>query len=81
MVALVDDVPVDVSVRFASRPMSSTRILALQVGDVVPLHHPADRPLDVVASGVVCARGVAGTQGSRAACLIVSAEHSGKAHA
>jgi flagellar motor switch protein FliM len=81
MVQLVDDVPVDVSVRFASRSMSSTNILALAVGDVVPLHHPADRPLDVVASGVVCARGVAGTQGARAACLIVSAEHSGKAHA
>lgn len=81
MVDLVDDVPVDVSVRFASRAMTSERILALQVGDVVRLHHPADRPLDVVASGVVCARGVAGTQGPRAACLIVSAEHSGKAHA
>jgi flagellar motor switch protein FliM len=81
MVELVDEVPVDVSVRFASRPMTSDRILAQQVGDVVRLHHPADRPLDVVASGVVCARGVAGTQGPRAACLIVSAENSGKAHA
>jgi flagellar motor switch protein FliM len=81
MVHLVDDVPVDVSVRFASHAMSSTRILALRIGDVVPLHHPADRPLDVVASDVVCARGVAGTQGSRAACLIVAAEHPGKAHA
>ena len=27
------------------------------------------------------ARGVAGTQGPRSACLIVSTEHSGKAHA
>jgi flagellar motor switch protein FliM len=79
MVDLVDDVPVDVSVRFASRSMTSDRILALRVGDVVPLQHPADRPLDVVASGVVCARGVAGTQGPRAACLIVSADTSGKA--
>lgn len=79
MVELVDEVPVDVSVRFATRTMTSERILGLQVGDVVPLHHPADRPLDVVASGVVCARGVAGSQGPRAACLIVSTEPSGKA--
>lgn len=78
MVDLVDEVPVDVSVRFASRSMTSDRILALQVGDVVRLHHPADRPLDVVASGVVCAHGIAGTQGPRAACLVVSTEPSGK---
>jgi flagellar motor switch protein FliM len=81
MIELVDDVPVDVSVRFATRTMTSERILSLSVGDLVPLHHPADRPLDVVASGVVCARGVAGSQGPRAACLIVSTEPSGKAHA
>ena len=79
MVDLVDDVPVDVSVRFAARAMTSERILGLRVGEVVKLHHPADRPLDVVASGVVCARGVAGTQGPRSACLIVSTEPSGKA--
>ena len=69
---LVYDVEVEVSVRFAPRPLPSRRILTLAVGDVLALAHPVDRPLDVVSAGVVCARGVAGTQGSRAAVLIVS---------
>jgi flagellar motor switch protein FliM len=74
MSGAVQDVPVEVRVRFLPRRLTSQRLLQLRVGDVLRLDHPVERPLDVVASGVVCARGVAGTQGSRAACLIVSSE-------
>jgi flagellar motor switch protein FliM len=74
MSGAVQDVPVEVRVRFLPVRLTSQRLLRLRVGDVVRLDHPVERPLDVVASGVVCARGVAGTQGSRAACLIVSSE-------
>jgi flagellar motor switch protein FliM len=74
MTGAVQDVPVEVRVRFLPVRLTSQRLLRLRVGDVVRLDHPVERPLDVVASGVVCARGVAGTQGSRAACLIVSSE-------
>jgi flagellar motor switch protein FliM len=76
MTGAVQDVPVEVRVRFLPLRLTSRRLLRLRVGDVLRLDHPDERPLDVVASGVVCARGVAGTQGSRAACLIVSATSS-----
>jgi flagellar motor switch protein FliM len=78
MSGVVQDVPVEVRVRFLPRRLTSRRLLQLRVGDVLRLDHPVERPLDVVASGVVCARGVAGTQGSRAACLIVSSEFPGQ---
>lgn len=67
-------VPLDVSVRFASRNVSPFEIGDLKVGDVVRLPHPASRPLEVVAADTVFARAVAGTSGSRLACLVVSEE-------
>ncbi len=72
MSELVADVPVDVLVRFSPRVLPSQQLTQLGVGDVISLGHPIDRPLDVVSAGVVCAHGVAGTQGARAACLITS---------
>lgn len=81
MTDLVHEVEVDVSARFTPLPVPSRRILELRVGDVLALDHPVDRPLDVVSSGVVCARGVAGTHGPRAALLIVSPAPTRKASA
>ncbi len=81
MSQLVEDVPVDVSVRFVPRTLPSTQLLELREGDVIRLNHPVDRPLDVVSAGVVCARGVAGAQGPRAACLITSSAISSPAAA
>lgn len=72
MTRLVEDVQVEVSVRFVPRTMPTTQLLQLRTGDVVRLEHPVDRPLDVVSAGVVFARGVAGAQGPRAACLITA---------
>lgn len=79
MSGLVEDVPVEVRVRFVPRTMASAALLDLKVGDLVRLDHPTDRPLDVVSSGVVCAHGVAGTHGPRAACLITSSALPGRA--
>ncbi|GAA4344719.1 flagellar motor switch protein FliM [Angustibacter luteus] len=70
MTQLVEDVPVDVSVRFVPRATPTARLLELREGDLVKLGHPVDRPLDLVSAGIVFARGVAGAQGPRAACLI-----------
>lgn len=84
MTELVADVPVDVLVRFLPRTLPSQELARLSVGDVLSLGHPVDRALDVVSAGVVCARGVAGTQGTRAACLITSSAvpaHTRKAQA
>ncbi len=79
MVQAVGDVPVDVVVRFVPRAMPTSRLLELREGDVIRLDHPVDRPLDVVSAGVVCARGVAGAQGTRAACLVTDAVLTGVA--
>ena len=70
----VQDVPVSVSVRF--RPVSVTprEISGLVVGDVVPLRHRADHPLDVTVGDVVLARAAIGSNGSRLACLVVTSE-------
>jgi flagellar motor switch protein FliM len=79
MVQAIGDVPVDVVVRFVPRSMPTSRLLELREGDVIRLDHAVDRPLDVVSAGVVCARGVAGAQGARAACLVTDAVLSGMA--
>lgn len=70
----VQGVPVAVSVRFAPVTVTPPDVADLQVGDVVPLRHRSDRPLDVVVGDVVLARAALGTQGTRLACLVVSSE-------
>jgi flagellar motor switch protein FliM len=72
MAQAVGDVPVEVVVRFVPRAMPTARLVELREGDVIRLNHPVERPLDVVSAGVVCARGVAGAQGARAACLVTT---------
>ncbi len=68
------EVPVDVAVRCTPSTVHPRDIVDLQVGDVLPLSHPASRPLEVVVDGVVLAHGAAGTHGSRLACQVVSVE-------
>ena len=64
-------VPVDVSVRFDAVRLTSSQILDLQVGDVLPLRHPVSTPLSVVAGDRTCAVGVPGSKGRRLAFMIV----------
>lgn len=71
LAAALPEVPIAVSARFAPVPTHPPAVLALAVGDVVRLAHPVTRPLDVVTNGVVLASAVAGTSGSRLACLVV----------
>ncbi|MBB2924197.1 flagellar motor switch protein FliM [Cellulomonas cellasea] len=72
--AAVQEVPVDVSVRFAPVTVSPRDVLGLTVGEVLPLSHPTTKPLDVVVDGVVLARAAAGNNGSRLACMVVTVE-------
>lgn len=67
-------VPVDVSVRFASRPLSAADVAALTPGAVVPLRHRADAPLEVVVGDVTLATAAIGSSGTRLACLVVTSE-------
>jgi flagellar motor switch protein FliM len=67
-------VPVDVSVRFDAVKLTSSQILDLQVGDVLPLRHPVNAPLSVVAGDRTCAAGVPGSKGRRLAFMIVQTD-------
>ena len=72
----VGEVPVGVSVRFRPVTVTASQITGLVPGDVVPLAHRADLPLDVVVGDVVLARAALGSNGSRLACLVVTSEES-----
>ena len=71
---LVRDVPVDVEVQFTPIVVHPREVVELSVGDVLPLDHPATRPLDVVVDHIVLAHAAAGSHGSRLACQIVAVE-------
>lgn len=72
LAAGLQDIPVDVSIRFRGTPVEPMTLTGLQVGDVVALRHPAAAPLDVVAADLVFAHATAGSQGPRLAALVVA---------
>jgi len=67
----LEDVHVDVAVRFGGVQVRPEELLALGVGDVLPLAHPTTEPLTVTAADVTFAHAVPGSQGKRLACLVV----------
>lgn len=75
LAAGMQEVPVDVAVRFRTTAADPLELLDLAVGDVVKLRHPAAAPLDVVAADVVFGHATAGTQGPRLAALVVASPH------
>jgi flagellar motor switch protein FliM len=72
VVAGLENTPIEVSVRFSTRTMTSGELAGLTPGDVIRLDHPVTAPLDVMAAGITFARAVPGNQGSRLACLVVA---------
>lgn len=68
------EVPVDVTVVFAPVRLSSDQLLDLRPGDVVPLDHPVDVPLDITTAGEVFGRAVATKRGHRLACQVVATD-------
>lgn len=73
----VQDVPVDVSVRFDPVMLTSSELAGLQVGDVVPLGHAADQPLTLLAGGLPYLAAVAGRKRKRLACRVVEPDSPG----
>ena len=73
--ARLSGVPVDVAVRFDPVTLTSSQILDLQIGDVLPLRHPVTTPLSVVAADRVCASAVPGSKGRRLAFMIVQPDN------
>ena len=66
------EVPLEVNVRFTPAALSTEAILALSVGDVIPLRHRVGAPLGVEAAGETFAHAIAGRAGQRLAALIVT---------
>jgi flagellar motor switch protein FliM len=64
-------VPIEAHVRFASVALTQAEIIALEVGDIVPLNHSVDEPVTVTVDGVHCYDAVTGRRGKRLACLVV----------
>jgi flagellar motor switch protein FliM len=67
-------VPVELAVRFDTVALTSSEIIDLEVGDVVPLSHPVDKPLTVTVDDVRAYQAVSGRRGKRLACLVVGTE-------
>jgi flagellar motor switch protein FliM len=72
LVAGLESVPLEVSVRFQQVRMRPEDLINLAPGDVVTLGHPVTRPLAVTSAGITFAQAVPGSQGSRLACLVVA---------
>lgn len=66
------DVPVDVSVQFSPISLTSSEIVDLQVGDVLPLHHPINEPLTLHAEDQAYLYAMPGRRGKRLAAQIVN---------
>lgn len=62
--------PVPVGVRLAPVPVTPHEILALAVGDVIPLTHAAREPFLVTVDGSPVGRAAVGRTGNRLACTI-----------
>ena len=70
----LNDVEVDVSVRFDPVRLPSSQIGRLVIGDVLALGHRTAKPLAVTAAATTFALAVPGSSGRRLAALIVSAQ-------
>lgn len=65
------DVPIGVSVRFRPVRLQPAQLLDLRPGDVVPLAHMTNNPLEITAAGQVFGHAVASRRGGQLACLVV----------
>lgn len=72
LMTAMSKVPVEAGVRFRMSTVNARAVADLAVGDVLPLHHPSTRPLDVVVGNRVLAQAAPGTQGSRLAGMVVN---------
>jgi flagellar motor switch protein FliM len=63
--------PVEVALRFAPTRVGPDTVLDLAEGDLIPLAHPADRPLVITLDGEPVLRAAVGGNGDRLACVVV----------
>ena len=72
MAGRINDTPVDVSVVFQPTSMRSQDILALRVGDVIALDHPADSLLTATVDDVPLFAVRPARKGKRVAAQVVA---------
>jgi flagellar motor switch protein FliM len=73
------ETPITVSAQFRPLAMTAQDIVRLQVGDVVTLDHPLDRPLVLSVDGVATYEATIGRRNRRLAVQVVGAvEHGGR---
>jgi flagellar motor switch protein FliM len=68
-------VPVEIQVAYPPIALTTTEVLGLRVGDVVPLHvdkDDRDAQLDIVAGGYCIGKGFLVAKGKRLACTVTS---------
>lgn len=70
----VEDTPVEVSLRLATRTMRPGDVLDLAVGDILALPHSEDRPLHLTVDDLVVASAAVGANGARLACVVTSSD-------
>jgi flagellar motor switch protein FliM len=63
--------PVEVALRFAPTRVGPDTVLDLAAGDLIPLAHPADRPLIITLDGEPVLHAAVGGNGERLACVVV----------
>jgi len=68
----VEQSPVELSLRLASRSVIPRDVLGLSVGDVLSLPHAADRPLLLVVGDQPVATAAVGSAGARLACVVTT---------
>lgn len=68
----LEEIPIEVAVRFSRRKVNPRELDGLAVGDTLPLIHPTSRPLDLMVDDLILAEAAAGTSGSRLAAMVVS---------
>ncbi len=69
--ARIEDVPIEVAVRFSATNVNPGQLISLEVGDVLPLGHPTSYPLTVRVGDQIFAYAVVGAQAKRLAVLVV----------
>ena len=70
----VEDTPVELTLRLATRAMRPDEVLDLAVGDILTLPHSDDRPLDLAVGDHVVASAAVGANGARLACVVTSSD-------
>ena len=66
-------VTIETCVRFDAVELSSSEIVGLQVGDIIPLDHSIEQPVTISVDDVTCNKAVTGRRGKRLACLVIDA--------